>query len=122
MSAIELVEDAVAMRTNPELVEPSDSQRNVIQERESFCVIINPEAQALFSCRRCVSSWRAYENHFSSGTIQMDARDADCARAASAIVNTAHSLTPFMGPPQNALNRSVPLRCFRSGFRRLKAR
>ena len=34
----------------------------------------NPEVQVLVSCRRCVSSWRAYEDHFSSGAIQVGAR------------------------------------------------
>jgi hypothetical protein len=38
---------------------PSDSYRCVIQERDSSCLIINPKAQALFSCRRFVSSRRA---------------------------------------------------------------
>ena len=56
ISAIELVEDAVAIRANPEPVEPSDSQRCVIQQRKSSCLIINPEFQVLVSCRRVDSA------------------------------------------------------------------
>jgi hypothetical protein len=46
ISAIELVEDAVAIRANPEPVEPSDSQRCVIQQRKSSCLIINQNSKS----------------------------------------------------------------------------
>ena len=48
--AIELIENVVAIRTEPGLAEPGDSQRPVIRKRECFCRLINHEHNLFFPC------------------------------------------------------------------------
>ncbi len=76
--AIDLIENAIAICTDPVVAELGDYQRSVTREPESFGRIIDPEAQVFFPCRRCFSTWRAYYDHFFGRATQLSARYRLC--------------------------------------------
>jgi hypothetical protein len=72
--AIELIENAIGICTDPGVAELGDSQRSVTREPESFGHIIDPEAQGFFPCARCFSARRAYDDHFFGRAMQLSVR------------------------------------------------
>jgi len=72
--AIKLIKNAIAICADPVVAELGNSQRSVTGEPESFGRIIDPEAQVFFPCRRCLATWRAYDDYFFGRAIQLSVR------------------------------------------------
>ena len=74
VGAIELVLDIFTIRTNPKLVEASNSQPSAIRKNDGFSSVVDQEAHTFFNLDQVLVSSLIGHNDFSTCTIVLSAR------------------------------------------------